>query len=155
MIIIEQATDLAGKIRATCQLSNGTVTLFKFAVQPTQAQLDEIEASYIDQHQYDDVNQEVISVYDHVDLIKEFVKKIKDNPGVTLVQYNTWLSTKPWYDQAILRFFVFKLATGLAAHHDVALPDMTEAQVLGKVRDWIVATPSRKIAKVILNSYDI
>lgn len=137
------------------QLSNGEMIPLKFASQPSTTALNEIEASYLDQHQYDSVRQEVVSLYDHVDLIKEFVKKIKDNPNVTLNQYNTWLGTKLWYEQAILRFFVFKLATLLSTHYDITLTDLSESQVLGKLRDWIVATPSRKLAKAILDSNEI
>lgn len=155
MTIIEQTTDLAGKIRMVIRLSNGEYLPLKFSVQPTTTALEDIEANYLVLHQYDSVQQEEISIYDHSELIKEFIQKIKDNPTVTLNQYNTWLGSKLWYEQAILRFFVYKLATKLSERAEVSLTDYTESQVLGKLRDWIVATPIRKIAKVVLNANEI
>lgn len=84
-------------------------------------------------------------------LITEFVTKVKTTPTITLAQYNTWLGTKQWYDAATIRYFVKRLADGLALHHGVVLANYTEITVLGKVRDWIVATPARKLEKVIFN----
>lgn len=91
----------------------------------------------------------------HVELIKEVVTKIKANPTLTLAQYNNYLSGKPWYEQAIIRFFIYKLAVGLAQSYGVTLTDYTETQILSKVRDWIVATPTNKLAKIILNRTEI
>ena len=87
----------------------------------------------------------------HKDLIKEVVVRLKNNPTTTLTQYNNYLSTKPWYEQAIIRFFVYKLAMGLAQLHGVILANYTESTVFAKVRDWIVATPAKKLSKVIFN----
>lgn len=88
----------------------------------------------------------------HKELIKEVVLKIKANPTLTLTQYNNYLSGKLWYEQAIIRFFLYKLAVGLAQHYGVVLTDYTETQVLQKVRDYIVNTPNWKLAKIIFNN---
>jgi hypothetical protein len=104
MIILDQTTDLAGKIRMTCQLSTGETIALKFTEQPTQEVLDHIEADYIIQHQLDSVTQELLSIYDHVDVLKDFIAKVKATPTVTLAQYNTWLGTKQWWEAAIIRF---------------------------------------------------
>jgi len=85
----------------------------------------------------------------HKELITEVVMRLKNNPTTTLTQYNNYLSTKQWYEQAIIRFFVYKVAMGLAEYHGVVLTNYTETQVLQKVRDWIVATPAKKLSKVI------
>jgi len=151
MEILEQYTDMAGKIRMVARLSNGETIPLKFQSQPTTQQLETIEASYIDHHLYDGVQQETISILDHADLIREFISLVKQNPTVTLTQYNTWLSKKEWWESAVIRFFVFKLATALSAKADVVLTDYTESQVMQKLRNWIVATPVRKISKVIFN----
>jgi hypothetical protein len=87
----------------------------------------------------------------HNDLITEFVTMVKQNPSVTLAQYNTWLGKKQWYEQAIVRYFVYKTAVGLAEHHNVSITSYTETFVLGKVRDWLVATPARHLEKIIFN----
>ena len=136
-------------------MANGMTIPLKFQVQPTQAQLDAIEASYTVQHQYDSVNQEIVSIYDHIDLLKDFIAKIKATPTVTLTQYNTWLATKQWWEAATIRFFVFKLATLLANSKGLTLSNYTETEVLGKLRDWIVAKPSKEIAKVVLGQLNL
>lgn len=87
----------------------------------------------------------------HEDLITEFVTLVKQNPTTTLAQYNTWLGKKQWYEQAIIRYFVYKTAVGLAEHYNVSITSYTENIVLNKVRDWIVSTPTRNLEKIIFN----
>jgi hypothetical protein len=152
MNIISQYTDMAGKIRATCRLNLGELISLKFQTQPTQAYLDSLEAQYIEAHALDNVQQVTFNLLDHADLIREFVVLVKANPTVTLAQYNNWLGTKTWYQSAVIRYFVFTLATILAAKADLTLTTMTETAVLGKLRDWIVATDGKKIAKIVYGS---
>jgi hypothetical protein len=152
MIITEQYTDMAGKIRATCRLASGELISLKFQTQPTQAYLNALEAQYTEAHALDNVQQVTFNILDHTELIKEFVVLVKGNPTVTLTQYNNWLSTKTWYQSAVIRYFVFTLATILAAKADLSLTAMTETAVLGKLRDWIVATSGSKIAKIVYGS---
>lgn len=87
----------------------------------------------------------------HEELIREVVTKIKATPTLTLTQYNTWLGTKQWYEQAIIRYFIFKVAVGLAEKYKVVLANYTETTVLTKVRDWIVATHANKLERILLN----
>jgi len=155
MIILDQTTDLAGKIRMTCQLSNGETLALKFQEQPTTTVLEEIETNYLANHQYDTIQQETISIYDHANVIKDFIAKVKATPTVTLAQYNTYLAAKPWYESAIIRFFVFKLATALDQKNGIVLASLTETEVLTKLRNWIVATQAAQIAKTVLNTTDI
>ena len=91
MTIIEQTIDLAGKIRMIVQLTNGEIIPLKFSTQPSTTQLNEIEASYIVAHQYDSVQTVTINLSNHYELIREFVTLVKQNPSVTLTQYNNWL----------------------------------------------------------------
>ena len=152
MTIIEQTIDLAGKIRMIVQLTNGEIIPLKFSTQPSTTQLNEIEASYIVAHQYDSVQTVTINLSNHYELIREFVTLIKQNPTVTLTQYNNWLAGKQWHEAAIIRFFVYKLAMGLAEHSEVSITSYTESFILGKVRDWLVDTPAKKIEKVVFNN---
>lgn len=149
MTILDQYTDMAGKLRLNCQTSTGVILSLKFDHQPTEAELSVIESQYIENHQYDSVVTVAFNLLDHVELLKEFITLVKANPSVTLAQYNNWLATKSWYQSAIIRYFVFSLATILSNRKDVSLSSMTESEVLGKLRDWIVATNIRAIAKTI------
>lgn len=88
----------------------------------------------------------------HKELIREVVQKIKVNPALTLTQYNNYLSTKTWYEQVIIRYFVYKMGTGLAELYKVALSDYTEQQVLKNVRDFIAKTENTKLSKIIFGT---
>ena len=99
------------------------------------------------ERQYNAIETLPFNILDQKELLKEFVKKIKDNPTVTLTQYNNWLGTKQWYESAIIKYFVYTLATKLAERKGITLTDLTEAQVLQKLRDWIVDTNLRTIGK--------
>ena len=101
------------------------------------------------ERQYNSIETLPFDILDHKVLLKEFVQKIKENPTVTLAQYNTWLGTKQWYESAIIKYFVYTLATKLAERKGITLTDYTETQVLQKVRDWIVNTNLRTIGKTI------
>ena len=148
-MIIEQYTDAAGYIRIVWQMADGNALTLKYKEQPTTAQLEAEEARYVEQHEMDSVQQIKIDLMDSIELLKEVVLKIRNTPNLTLTQYNNYLTTQTWYDAATIRYFIYRLALGLASHYDVTLTGYTEAQVLTKVRDWIVNTPLKKIAKVI------
>jgi hypothetical protein len=133
-------------------MSNGETIVLRFIHEPTQAELDAIETNYLAEHQYDAIQQQVINIYDHVDLIKDAITRLKANPTLTLTQYNTWLATKQWHEAAVIRFFVFKLATLLANSKGLVLANYTETEVLTKLRNWIVATDGKTIAKTVLDN---
>jgi hypothetical protein len=152
MITLSTYQYAVNRIQYTCKMSNGETISLRFSVAPTQAELETIEANYLAEHQYDSIPQEIINIYDHVDLIKGAITQLKANPALTLTQYNTWLGTKLWNEAAVIRFFVFKLATLLANKKGIVLNNLTETEVLTKLRDWIVATPAKQIAKVVLGN---
>jgi hypothetical protein len=86
---------------------------------------------------------------DNIDLLKDFVAKIKATPSITLTQYNTYLGTKQWYEAAIIRYFVYILSIKLADRKGITLANLTETTVLTALRNWIVATDLRTIGKVV------
>jgi hypothetical protein len=154
MTITERLTDIAGKYRVLVEIDNTRAIPLKYnsVVADSVALADahvllngEIKQAEI--VSWVSANFELISK--HADLIKEVVIKLKNNPTTTLVQYNTYLGTKLWNEQAIIRFFVYKLALELAKYHGVVLTDYAENKIFLKIRDWIVATPLNKLSKVI------
>jgi hypothetical protein len=98
---------------------------------------------------YNDIETIPFDLFERVDLLKDFIAKIKATPAITLSQYNTWLGTKQWYEAAIVRYFVFVLATKLAGKKNVTLINMTETTVLTALRNWIVATDLKTIGKTV------
>jgi len=149
MEIIEKFQDLAGKWRTKCLLTSGAIVMWKFSHEPTTQELEDLEAEYLVLHQYDDVMQVNISLYDHKELITEVLTEIKTHPSLTLAQWNTYLAGLEWYDASVIRWFVFRLAQGLAERFDIFIADYTEVEVLTKLRDWIVASPQAKIIKAV------
>ena len=151
MTITEQYTDMAGKIRMVVLLSTGQSILLKFQTQPTTQQLETIEADYILTHEYDDLTNLTYELLDNIELLKEVVTEIKTHPTLNLTQYNNYLAGKEWYEQAIIRYFIFVVALGLAEHYEKNLANLDETTILVNVRDWIVETPAKKIAKILFN----
>lgn len=145
---------MTGKIRIGWQLPSGEVVYWKFTEQPTTQRLEELEAQYVVAHEYDSVGQATLTLTEHQDLLKECVLMIKDNPSLTLNQYNNYLATKAWYEESIIRFFVYKLAQELSQRAELSLDNSTQAEVLLKLRNWVVDTPVKKIAKVVLGNQE-
>jgi hypothetical protein len=142
-------TDSLGKIRKCCTLSSGATVMWKFNSEPTAQQLLDLETQYNTQYLYDAFPQEVMNVYDETLVFKDFVNKVQSQPTITLSQYNTYLGLKPWYEQACIRYFVYKIGTQLAKDKYVTLSDYSESVLLAGVRNYIVATPIAKLAKIL------
>lgn len=154
MAIVNQFTDMSGKIRIVWQMSNGESIMVNFNTQPTTLELEEIEAKYIEEHLYDTTDKLQITIIEDLDLLKSFISEIKNHPTVTLTQFNNWLSTKEWYEDAQIRIFIFKLAQRLADYKELDITDFTQSQILQKIRDWIVSTPIKKISKLIFGNIE-
>ena len=113
------------------------------------AKATEIVAQNASLQAYNAIETVPFSLLDNIDLLKEFIAKIKANPTITLAQYNTYLGTKQWYEAAIIRYFVYVLAIKLADRKGLTLTNYTETVVLTALRNWIVATDLKTIGKVI------
>ena len=152
MTIIETYQDMAGKWRYVVELSDGSTVMWKFSTEQDTTALEALEVTYIGQHQYDSYTNLTYELLDNIDLLKEVVTQIQTHPSLTLTQYNNYLSTKTWYEQAIINYFLFVVAKGLAEFYDVTLANLDETTILQNVRDWIAATPAKKIAKILFNN---
>lgn len=115
--------------------------------QVTESEALEIQAQYYDEHLYDGYNTVSISVEENKQVLKDAVIFIKTtNPNLT--QWNNYLNGLAWYDAAMVRWALFVLAKNLADRNDIVLSDVTETEVLAKLRTWIINSPARLIAKV-------
>jgi hypothetical protein len=149
MIVNDTVIDSIGTIRKLCTLSNGDGIMWQFKYEPTNAELLQLESDYFLQHQYDSIPEEKINIYDEVCIMKDFVQKVKATPSITLAQYNTYLGTKQWWEAAIIRYFIYKLAMALAKDQGLIFSDYTENQVLAGVRSYINSTSTGKLAKIL------
>jgi hypothetical protein len=126
----------------------------QFNHDPSVEELQQAVINYGEATQYDKFRVIEFNLMDHKVLLKWFIQYIKDHPTITLSQYNTLLATKAWWEAATIRYFVYMIAIGLAQHYGVNLTSYTETFILGKVRDWIVATPIRKIARIVFGNHN-
>jgi hypothetical protein len=142
-----------GKYSVLFELNDGNGLRLQFDYDPTDIQaLAQAQAVYdrqVAEQAYNTIETVQFNILNHIELLKDFVQKIKATPTVTLAQYNTWLATKQWWEAAIIRYFVFILATKLAEKNGLTLTNLTETTVLQKLRDWIVVTDLKTIGKVI------
>lgn len=152
-MIIEKITDLFGQTRVRWQLPNGDHVWWKFPFDPTNQQLLDQETKHLDSVQNSAVTKlEFPSVADNVDIIGKIVKQIKANPSLTLTQYNNYLATLHWSEAALIRYFIYVFGVALASRADINLSGITESNFLSQVRNYIVATPVRKLAKQIFGN---
>lgn len=118
---------------------------------PTQISEEEaiiLKDNYIDMHLYDTTYQTSVSVYDNIDVIKSAVTFIKiENPNLS--QWNNYLASLVWDDALAVRWFLAILAKELSNRKDLDLTQWTETEVLSKLKAWIIATPARKLGKIL------
>jgi len=153
-MILEQTIDIAGKIRIVWQQPSGVVYHFKFNSEPTTQELEDLAKTKEVNEGHANV-EFILNVEINKVLAKQLIELIKDRPTLTTTQFNAYLATLSWYDEAQTRFIVYLIGAKLAEKKDIVLSSMTEAQFLQKVRDYIVNTPIRKLAKLLLNQFNI
>jgi hypothetical protein len=151
MTITEQYTDAAGKIRMVVELSNGESIMLKFSEQPTTTALNAIEANYIANTTIERLNVVQYEMLKFKDLFKVVVDAIKSNPSMTLTQYTNHLATRQWFEQAIINTFMYTIAVNLADRNSIVFANQTQSTIWTAVRNWIVATPARNIAKILFS----
>jgi len=114
----------------------------------TEAEAVVLKNKYLDDNLYNSVLKAEVSIYDNKQVIVDAVTFIKTtNPNLT--QWNNYLSSLSWYDSLAVRWFLAVLAQRLAERNEVGLSAYTETEVLNKLKVWIIATPPRKLAKVL------
>lgn len=151
-MILSQTTDIAGKIRIVWQSpATGEVYQYKFNEQPTQQQLEALSDESDALTDIQKTQNLTFDLLEYRDLLTMFIQQVKARPNLTLAQYNAFLGTLAWYDASVIRFFVFVFAVKLAERRQINLQSQTETNTLQAVRDFIVDTPPRKLAKLILN----
>lgn len=131
--------------------STGNFYQFKHKTEPTTQQLSDLSDKQDSLAEI--INEEsIIQIEDtHVEIVRQLIERIKANPTVTFAQYNSYVNPLAWYDQAITKYFVYVFASKLAEKKGVVLSDATEAIAVRAVRDFIVATPTKKLYKIIFN----
>jgi hypothetical protein len=155
-MIVEQYTDMAGKWRVLWQSdTTGQTYNFKFAEEPTEQQLQALSDANDTAATVNAVQPLSFSILEHREVLIELVRRVKASPNTTLAQYNNYLGTLPWYEAAIIRTFVFLLASRLAEKQDVSLASLTENTVFVAVRNFLADTPTWKLARLILGENDI
>jgi hypothetical protein len=127
------------------------ITLW-FNHDPTIPELQTAVTNYGVATQYDKFQSLNFGIEEDKPLLKSFVLYVKARPTMTLTQFNTLMGTMAWYEAAIIRFFTYMIARGLAQKYGVDLGDYKESTVWIKVRDWIVATALKKIAKIFFGN---
>ena len=152
MEVLKTYQDIAGKYYYKVLLTDGNIMDWKFTVTPTTQELLDLETKYIDLLLYDSVEQELIDVLEQEDIIREFVKLIKENPTGTFVQYESWLGNQVWYEKDVVRFFMYSLANKVAQRKGVSVSGYTEEQVFLYLRDRLVEKTAREIEKMIFNN---
>ena len=149
-MIIEQYTDMAGKVRIQWQsTATGNVYSYKFDSEPSLERLQALS----DQSDENQIIQAVkplnISTEGAGAAVRAFIDKVRATPTITLTQYNTQLNTLAWNDEASVRAFVYQMAKGLSDRNEIDVSGWTEGTVLREVRDYINANADEVINRLI------
>ena len=116
--------------------------------QVTEAEALTYQQAYIEAHQYDDVQQASIGLYENKEILRTVALWIKANDP-TLTQWNSYLKTLAWYDAYMIRYWLAQLALKLAERGDIDITDFTETQVLAKLKAFIINQPLRRLNKIL------
>jgi hypothetical protein len=152
-MITEQFTDIAGNIRIMWEQPSGVTFHFKFKTQPPLAEIEAL-ADAREQLESDARIEPAIKAANKNHVVR-LVELFKERPSITSTQFTTLLNTLPWYEQAEIRTLIYQIGTALADRKEITLASMTEAQFLTRVRDFIVATPARKLARLFLDQFEL
>jgi len=137
-MIVEQYTDMAGKIRIQWQsTATGNIYQFKFSHEPDLSRLQDLSDRSDENQIIQAVQPLSINTEGAEQAIRSFIDKIRQMPDITLTQYNTYLNTLAWNDAASVRSFVYQMAKGLSERQEIEVSGWTDGTVLREVRDYI------------------
>lgn len=109
----------------------------------------EIQARYIDERQYDGTPHAGIDLYENREMLRKTVTYIK-NQNPSAAQFTAMLANNAtWYEVYRVRYFLAALALKLAERAEVQIDDFSEAQVFAKMKAFIIATPLRRLNKIM------
>lgn len=122
--------------------------------EPTEAEAEAFVADWLTQHQYDETPHKVLSIYDEKEAIEAAVVFIKTTASLTLTKWNNYLATLSYSNKYAVQWFIFKMAEKLAEMTEFDISGMTELQILGRMKTWLVNTPARRIRKIFYGNAD-
>lgn len=119
-----------------------------FDHEPTEAEAETFVANWLAQHQYDDTPHQQMVIYDAKEAIEAAVVFIKTTASLTLTKWNNYLATLSYSNKYAVKWFIFKMAEKLAEMAEFDISGMTELQILGRMKTWLINTPARRIKKI-------
>lgn len=116
--------------------------------EPTEAEAQTFVTSWLVAHEFDDTPNIPLVIYDAKEAIEAAVLYVKTTASLTINKWNTYLATLPLVDKYAVQYFIMIMATKLADRNEIVLDNLTELQILAKMKAWFIATPGRKIRKI-------
>lgn len=154
-MIIEQFTDLAGKIRVKWLDENTqNVYMFKFESEPTSEQIAKAVAQAIEIEELSQLD--TIGDFSALkEVVIDIVTRLKEKPNITFTQYSNYLTTLEWKYALQIRCFVLDAASKIAERKNVDISNRTERQIFEYFQAYIQNFTLRKLAKIFLNQFDL
>lgn len=151
-MIIEQYTDTAGKVRIQWQSAQtGNIYVYKFDAEPDEARLIELSDASDAAAALALIEPLGVDFSESEAAINAFIDKVFEMPTMTLTNYNSYLNTLFWTDEAAIRNFVSVASQRLEARGDIELSMPTEGTVVREVRDYILSKTTEQLARLIFN----
>jgi hypothetical protein len=146
--------DAQGRYRVIWQWdATGDILFHKFDTIKTTEELNTYFVQYLIDQEFGDIKKIQTRLDDNETLLVEVITQIRTHPALTYVQYTNYLNTKEWYEQVVIKAFLFKLALGLAEKYGLTLSNYTEIEILQKLRDWICSVNINVLKKVVFGYF--
>ena len=148
MALIKRVDITNGQWMTWVEITPTHAEVLWFDHEPTEAEAETFAANWLTRHQYDDTPHQQMVIYDAKEAIEAAVVFIKTTASLTLTKWNNYLATLSFADKHTVQWFIFKMAEKLAEMAEFDISGMTELQILGRMKTWLINTPARRIKKI-------
>ena len=148
MTLIKRVDITNGQWMTWVEITPTHAEILWFDHEPTEAEAEAFVANWLVQHEYDETPHQQMVIYDAKEAIEAAVVFIKTTASLTLTKWNNYLATLSFADKYAVQWFIFKMAEKLAEMGDFDISGLTELQILGRMKNWLINTPARRIKKI-------
>lgn len=149
-MIIEQNTDIAGKVRVLWQSQvTHNFYQYKFESAPSLEHLNELSDASDAQAALSAIIPLGVDFSESRGAIWSFIEKVRSLPTMTLTNYNSFLNTLLWNEANSVGNFVFIVAKQLSERQAIEVSAWTEGTVVREVRDFILQTSDAHLERLI------
>lgn len=146
---IDDENNLLVKYESSNNIVNLKISMDSFTGLPVFAEINDV-------YDFDTLRLTPLSVTpnNYTQECWDLIQYIKDNPNLSNAAFNTYLSGLDWAVVSAIKVWLRETAEQLAVLHGVNIGNMTENNVLAKMKQWVIDTPNGKIKRLLFNNFN-